>query len=79
MLDQEESKKFLTGKAERKYAFFTKATELECIGHSYANLLDDMEDLQKTRDSVENSLKGKVDSVKKLREELQEYMCWIPL
>jgi chromosome segregation ATPase len=45
ILDQEEAKKFLTGKAEDKYAFFMKATELERIDRTYAATVDKVSDL----------------------------------
>ena len=46
VLDQEEAKKFLTGKAEDKYAFFMKATELERVDRTYAETIDKVESLQ---------------------------------
>ena len=45
VLDQEESKKFLTGKPEDKYKFFTKATDLERIDVSVAATLDKLHDM----------------------------------
>ena len=42
VLDQEEAKKFLTGKEEDKYAFFVKATELERLDRAYASVQDNI-------------------------------------
>jgi recombinational DNA repair ATPase RecF len=73
VLDQEEAKKFLTGKPEDKYEFFAKATELERIDRSYANVIDNIEQLQNTKEKVEQSLKGKVENVRLLKKEWEQY------
>lgn len=73
VLDQEEAKKFLTGKPEDKYAFFTKATELERIDRSYANVIDNIMQLQNTKDKVQQSLQGKIDNVRLLKKEWEQY------
>jgi AAA15 family ATPase/GTPase len=46
ILDQEEAKKFLTGKAADKYNFFMKATELERIDNTYRSTLDQVLELE---------------------------------
>ena len=75
VLDQEEAKKFLTGKAEDKYNFFAKATELERMDRSYANVIDNIEQLQDNKLKVEQSLQGKVDNVRKLKKEWEQYQA----
>jgi len=69
VLDQEEAKKFLTGKAEDKYAFFMKATELERIDRSYASTQDTVYELEETNNRIRDSLKPASDNVKKLEKE----------
>eukprot|EP00980_Cylindrotheca_fusiformis_P021406 scaffold8259_cov143-Cylindrotheca_fusiformis.AAC.24 len=56
ILDQEEAKKFLTGKAEDKYSFFMKATELERLDHTYASSLDMVEDLHNQAERLRGNL-----------------------
>lgn len=56
LLDQEEAKKFLTGKAEDKYNFFMKATELERIDRTYASSLDLVEDLHTQSERLRGNL-----------------------
>lgn len=73
VLDQEEAKKFLTGKPEDKYSFFTKATELERIDRSYANVIDNITQLQSTKEKVQQSLQGKIDNVRQLKKEWEQY------
>jgi DNA repair exonuclease SbcCD ATPase subunit len=73
VLDQEEAKKFLTGKPEDKYAFFTKATEFERIDRFYANVIDNIMQLHNTKDKVQQSLQGKIDNVRLLKKEWEQY------
>lgn len=73
VLDQEEAKKFLTGKSQDKYNFFTKATELERIDRSYANVVDNITSLEESKTKVKESLQGKVENVRKLKKEWQQY------
>jgi len=73
VLDQEEAKKFLTGKPEDKYAFFTKATELERIDRSYANTVDNINDLKTRKESVEQTMHSAIAMVKKLRKEWEQF------
>lgn len=67
------AKKFLTGKPEDKYAFFTKATELERIDRSYANTIDNINDLNTKKESVEQSMQSAIASVKKLKKEWEQF------
>ena len=67
------AKKFLTGKPEDKYAFFTKATELERIDRSYANTIDNINDLKTRKESVEQSMQSAITSVKKLKKEWEQF------
>lgn len=73
VLDQEEAKKFLTGKPEDKYAFFTKATELERIDRYYANVVDNISELETTCERVQLSLEDKVANVQRLKKEWEQY------
>jgi chromosome segregation ATPase len=73
VLDQEEAKKFLTRKAQDKYQFFAKATELERMDHSYANVVDNITELEENKKKVQDSLQSKVDMVRKLKKEWEEY------
>jgi chromosome segregation ATPase len=73
VLDQEEAKKILTGKPEDKYSFFTKATELERIDRSYANVIDNMNQSQNTKEKVQQTLQGKVENVRLLKKEWEQY------
>jgi hypothetical protein len=69
VLDQEEAKKFLTGKAEDKYASFNKATDLERLDRSYATVQDNLNELDETQANVECSLGPARDNLKKLKAE----------
>lgn len=73
VLDQEESKKFLTGKPEDKYAFFMKATELERLNRTYGSVVDNIAELENTNDRVRNSLAGVVENVKQLKREYEQF------
>ena len=46
ILDQEEAKKFLTGKANDKYNFFMKATELERLDNTYASAKEQVNEMK---------------------------------
>jgi predicted nuclease with TOPRIM domain len=63
----------LTGKPEDKYAFFTKATELERIDRSYATTLDNINDLKARKEEVEQTTQKTVANVKKLRKEWEQF------
>ena len=73
VLDQEEAKKFLTGKAEDKYAFFNKATDLERLDRSYATVQDNLNELDETKANVECSVGPARDNVKKLKAEWEQF------
>lgn len=72
VLDQEEAKKFLTGKAEDKYMFFTKATDLERMDRHYATVMDDIQDTEEKKLRIQQSLKPLAGNVKKLKAEYDE-------
>lgn len=63
----------MTGKPEDKYAFFTKATELERIDRSYATTLDNINDLKARKEEVEQTTQKTVTNVKKLRKEWEQF------
>jgi len=73
VLDQEEAKKFLCGKPEDKYNFFTKATELERMDRAYANLTDNIADMSTAAGRILETLKPKEDLVKKLKHEYDQF------
>lgn len=68
VLDQEEAKKFLTGQAKDKYGFFIKATELERMDHSHANVVDNIHSLTLKKEQRQRQLQPSIDQTKKLRE-----------
>ena len=72
VLDQEEAKKFLSGKPEDKYNFFQKATELERIDHTYANTIDNIDDLEEKKDRVYKSFKALRENVLRLENEWKD-------
>ena len=69
VLDQEEAKKFLTGKAEDKYAFFTKATELERLDRVYANINDTIIDQENSMTRAKEGLNPAIERCRKLEQE----------
>ena len=73
VLDQEEAKKFLTGKPEDKYAFFSKATDLERLDRQYANIYDKIQEINDSKDKVEKSLLPKRENVLKLQKEWEQF------
>lgn len=73
VLDQEEAKKFLCGKPEDKYNFFTKATELERMDRSYANLADNIADMDTAHGRILETLEPKKQLVKKLKNEYDQF------
>ena len=73
VLDQEEAKKFLMGKAEDKYNFFMKATELERVDRTYARTLDTINDLEETNYRIKESLRVSKDHVDELKRKWQEH------
>jgi len=73
VLDQEEAKKFLTGKAEDKYAFFTKATELERLDRCYANIHDNIMEQQDVKRRAREGIQGFIDNTMKLKKEWEQF------
>ena len=73
VLDQEEAKKFLTGKAEDKYAFFTKATELERLDRAYASVHDNIMEQNDVKLKARESIQGTIDSTEQLRKEWEQF------
>ncbi|KAL9181634.1 hypothetical protein ACHAXT_010439 [Thalassiosira profunda] len=73
VLDQEEAKKFLTGKAEDKYAFFTKATELERLDNCYASIQDNILEQEATGARAKENINGAIENTKKLKQEWEQF------
>ena len=73
ILDQEEAKKFLTGKASDKYAFYMKATELERIDRTYQTTLDSMNDMVGQKARMEKNLQHDQALVKQCKEEWDKH------
>lgn len=73
VLDQEEAKKFLTGKAEDKYAFFTKATELERLDRCYASVFDNIVEQTEVGERARENIGGSIENTKKLKEEWDQF------
>lgn len=73
ILDQEDSKKFLTGKAEDKYAFFMKATELERIDRSYATTLDKLDEMGDQSDRMNRGLETDLHEMESLKKEWEKH------
>ena len=73
ILDQEEAKKFLTGKAEAKYKFFMKATELERLDNIYASTLDKVDELDNQAERAAQSLEDDKGLVKELKRAYQQH------
>lgn len=73
VLDQEEAKKFLCGKAEDKYAFFSKATELDRLDRQYMRIFDRIEEIEETKNKVEKTLLPQKDQVEKLKKEWEQF------
>ena len=73
ILDQEEAKKFLTGKAEEKYAFFMKATELERIDRSIASTMDRIMELQEQEKRMEQTLEEDEALMKETKKQYDQH------
>ena len=65
ILDQEEAKKFLTGKAEAKYNFFMKATELERLDLTYASTLEQADLLERQAGRIQRDMEKDKELVQK--------------
>lgn len=73
VLDQEEAKKFLTGKAEDKYEFFTKATELERLDRVYANTTDNILEQKAIRERALENISGSITNTRQLKKEWEQF------
>lgn len=73
ILDQEEAKKFLMGKAAEKYEFFMKATELERINTTYRNTLEQIDDMDKLAQRLHQSIESDRLLVEETRREYKEH------
>lgn len=73
ILDQEEAKKFLTGKPSDKYNFFMKATELERIDRSYSVLIDKKSDLEKQSVTLHSALASDMELVEKTKKAYEQH------
>lgn len=73
VLDQEDAKKFLTGKPQDKYSFFMKATELERMDRQYGSISDKLLEMSETKVKVEASLTDLADRVKKLKKQWDQH------
>jgi chromosome segregation ATPase len=72
ILDQEEAKKFLTGKAQDKYAFFMKACELERLDRTFATIVDKLEATRTAKDRVADGMARQQDQVTELKRKYDE-------
>jgi chromosome segregation ATPase len=73
VLDQEEAKKFLCGKAQDKYKFFTKATELERVDRSYSASLDLHDELIEANIRATRELDRDQIKVKELKRKYEQH------
>jgi chromosome segregation ATPase len=73
VLDQEEAKKFLTGKEEDKYAFFTKATELERLDNTYASIQDNIEEQHDAKERAMQAIEGTRETAMRLKKEWEQF------
>jgi DNA repair exonuclease SbcCD ATPase subunit len=75
VLDQEEAKKFLTGKAEDKYNFFMKATDLERVDRTYATTVDHVQDLRDSQEKIKDTLQLNYDQVEVLKKKWEAHQA----
>lgn len=73
VLDQEEAKKFLTGKAEDKYLFFMKATELERVDRTFHSIVESIEEMKNINERSTESLQPASEHVSNLRKMWKEH------
>jgi hypothetical protein len=73
VLDQEEAKKFLTGKAEDKYNFFMKATELERVDRTFAATVDHVQELRDSQEKIKDTLQLNVEQVEILKKKWEAH------
>ncbi len=72
VLDQEEAKSFLQGKAEAKYRFFSKATELERIDRTYSNIGEAIEDFKVSEKAATKALRPALELKERMEKEWEE-------
>lgn len=75
ILDQEDAKKFLTGKASDKYAFFMKATELERVDNTFASTVDHVQEMEVSAEKIRDSLQGKHEQVAELKKQWEQHQA----
>lgn len=73
ILDQEDAKKFLTGRAEDKYEFFMRATELERLDRKYAATIDMVSDLDNQSTRLNNALQTYIDQASEAKKRHKEF------
>mmetsp|Transcript_18798 Transcript_18798/g.52504 ORF Transcript_18798/g.52504 Transcript_18798/m.52504 type:complete len:1214 (+) Transcript_18798:218-3859(+) len=73
ILDQEDAKKFLTGKAEAKYAFFMKATELERLDNKFASTMEEVLQMKTQAARLEKSLYHDEELVAELKKAYKKH------
>ena len=73
ILDQEDAKKFITGKSQDKYNFFLKATDLERLDNSYAQTINDIEEMETNCNRKQDSLSVQQEHVKNLKARYEKF------
>ncbi|CAJ1965880.1 unnamed protein product [Cylindrotheca closterium] len=73
ILDQEDAKKFLTGKASDKYEFFMRATELERLDRKYAATLDMVRDLDNQSTRLNGALETYIEQANDAKKRHKEF------
>lgn len=73
VLDQEEAKKFITGKAQDKYNFFMKATELERLDVTYRRIVEAIQEMSASNERARATLQAESDHVAKLKKKYQQH------
>lgn len=75
ILDQEEAKKFLTGKSSDKYNFFMKATELERIDASYRNAVEKVEEMEIQSGRLADAIEVDRELVEETKREVKKHQA----
>ena len=73
VLDQEDAKNFLKGKADAKYKFFMKATELERIDNSYASTMDKLIEMENQAERLQASVEQDKDLVRQTKKAYEQH------
>jgi chromosome segregation ATPase len=73
ILDQEEAKKFLTGKATDKYKFFMNACELERLDRAYATVLDNLQDVREAKERLADGIESERLKVQELKRQYEQH------